>query len=130
LKLDLPADDPALQMIVPQPDPAKDPTPPRDQNPVVRNPYTSDVRLIQMDFAVRDDRTPTGWVFGTFMFDGTRKDTNVCFSSRLVGMCSERTLISLTCSRGIGSRLWVSSGVSTAPLRPARSLLTRIARHE
>ncbi|KAF7519519.1 hypothetical protein G7054_g13058 [Neopestalotiopsis clavispora] len=35
-----------------------------------RNNYPSKVRLIQVDFAVVDDRAPTGWVFGTFMYDG------------------------------------------------------------
>lgn len=52
-------------------------------NPVVWDGYitesfTSSVRsvrpvaLIQMDFAVRDDRIPgTGWVFGTFQYNGT-----------------------------------------------------------
>jgi hypothetical protein len=28
------------------------------------------MRLIQVDFAVRDDRAPIGWVFGTFMYNG------------------------------------------------------------
>ncbi|WZO96270.1 hypothetical protein EP7_003259 [Isosphaeraceae bacterium EP7] len=29
--------------------------------------------LIQMDVMVRDDRTPTGWLFGTFQYNGTLK---------------------------------------------------------
>jgi hypothetical protein len=36
-----------------------------------------DVRLLQLDLAVRDDRTPTttGWVFGTFYFDAAQPGT-------------------------------------------------------
>ena len=30
-----------------------------------------------MDWAVRDDRAPIGWVFGTYMFDGSQKEENV-----------------------------------------------------
>lgn len=29
-----------------------------------------DVRLIQVDWAAVDDRSPVGWVFGTFMYNG------------------------------------------------------------
>jgi hypothetical protein len=43
-----------------------------------RNDFTSDVRLIQVDFAVRDDRAEKiGWVFGTFMYDSSVKEANV-----------------------------------------------------
>lgn len=31
------------------------------------------VRLLQIDVAVRDDRSITGWLFGTFAYDGTKK---------------------------------------------------------
>jgi hypothetical protein len=65
------------QVIVPQMNPLDDPQPPFDQKPVIRNDFASDVRLIQMDFAVRDDRSPIGWVFGTFMYDGSRIDMDV-----------------------------------------------------
>ncbi|KAH8681759.1 hypothetical protein BX600DRAFT_544267 [Xylariales sp. PMI_506] len=41
-----------------------------------RNDFPSELRLLQMDFAVRDDRAPIGWVFGTFMYDGNVKDRN------------------------------------------------------
>jgi hypothetical protein len=36
-----------------------------------------DVRLLQLDLAVRDDRTPShaGWVFGTFYFDAAQPGT-------------------------------------------------------
>jgi len=47
-------------------------------NPEIRNEFATDLRLIQVDFAVRDDRAPTGWVFGTFMYDGTTSEENVC----------------------------------------------------
>ncbi|KAJ9109363.1 hypothetical protein QFC21_000693 [Naganishia friedmannii] len=33
-----------------------------------RNSFPSPVRLFQVDLAVRDDRSPIGWVFGTFMY--------------------------------------------------------------
>ena len=29
------------------------------------------VRLFEVDFAVRSDKSPTGWVFGSFIFDGS-----------------------------------------------------------
>jgi hypothetical protein len=32
--------------------------------------------LIQMDVMVRDDRTPTGWIFGTFQYNGMLKKQN------------------------------------------------------
>lgn len=40
-------------------------------------PYASEVRLVQVDFAVVDPRAPIGWVFGTFMYDGTKTDASV-----------------------------------------------------
>lgn len=46
-------------------------------NPKTRNKFASDVRLLQVDFAVRDTRSPTGWVFGTFMYNGNKTDSNV-----------------------------------------------------
>jgi hypothetical protein len=30
-----------------------------------------------MDFAVRDPRSPIGWVFGVFLYDGSRQDDDV-----------------------------------------------------
>jgi hypothetical protein len=36
------------------------------------------MRVIQVDFAVRDDRSLNGWVFGTFVYNGGSKETNVC----------------------------------------------------
>jgi hypothetical protein len=33
------------------------------------------VSLIQMDIAVRDDRAPTGWLFGTFQYNGAMNQT-------------------------------------------------------
>lgn len=32
-----------------------------------------EVRLVQLDVAVKDSRSPTSWVFGTFAYDGTMK---------------------------------------------------------
>lgn len=29
------------------------------------------IRLFEVDFSVRTDKSPTGWVFGSFLFDGT-----------------------------------------------------------
>jgi hypothetical protein len=51
-------------------DPTKKPDPAvRDKT----NPQR--VRLIQMDFAVRDDRAVTGWMWGTFMYTNTSGKT-------------------------------------------------------
>ena len=33
-----------------------------------RDDSVSEIRLTQVDFAVRDDRAKIGWVFGTFMY--------------------------------------------------------------
>ncbi|KAG8530262.1 uncharacterized protein KY384_004763 [Bacidia gigantensis] len=52
-----------------------DPDKPPFQAPV-RNNFVSDLRLIQVDFAVRDERAPIGWVFGTFMYDSESKEKN------------------------------------------------------
>lgn len=43
----------------------------------IRNNYASDLRLLQVDFAVRDDNAEIGWVFGTFMYNGDLKAENV-----------------------------------------------------
>ncbi len=51
-----------------------------EQNPEVRNEgplskydrEVQPVRMLQIDVAVRDDRSLTGWLFGTFAYDGTR----------------------------------------------------------
>ena len=46
----------------------------RNQGPISRfERAVQPVRLLQVDVAVRDDRTPTGWLFGTFSYDGTRE---------------------------------------------------------
>ena len=36
----------------------------------------SDVHLLQMDISVRDPRAPTGWVFGTFVYNGQLNHAN------------------------------------------------------
>ncbi|EIN12200.1 hypothetical protein PUNSTDRAFT_124197 [Punctularia strigosozonata HHB-11173 SS5] len=73
-------------MIVEQPDPTKNPEPGNDPAKDKRNQYTTPMRLVQMDFAVRDDRAPVGWVFGTFMFDGSRTDINPWYRLTPVGI--------------------------------------------
>ena len=35
------------------------------------------MRLLQVDWAVRDDKSDIGWVFGTYMYDGSQKNQNV-----------------------------------------------------
>jgi hypothetical protein len=42
-----------------------------------RNLTPSPLRLIQVDFAVADQRSEVGWVFGTFVYDEDRTDDNV-----------------------------------------------------
>jgi hypothetical protein len=44
------------------------------------------VRLMQMDVAAVDDRSPTGWVFGTFAHDATATDTSPWLRIRPVGL--------------------------------------------
>ncbi|KAJ6569598.1 hypothetical protein B0H19DRAFT_700414 [Mycena capillaripes] len=58
-------------VISPQPDPKTAPS-----SGKVRNKFSSKLRLIQVDFAVVDKRSPIGWVFGTFMYNGTLPDTD------------------------------------------------------
>jgi hypothetical protein len=35
------------------------------------------IRLIQVDLAIKDSRSPTGWVFGTFIYDRDSDETHV-----------------------------------------------------
>lgn len=44
------------------------------------------VSLIQMDIMVRDDRSPTGWVFGTFQYNGLRGQSNRWYNLVPVGL--------------------------------------------
>jgi hypothetical protein len=55
-----------VKVIAQQADPLK----PAD--PENRNNFASTVRLLQMDFAIATPHThsPTGWVFGTYIYDG------------------------------------------------------------
>lgn len=47
-------------------------------NPKIRKDTADTLRLIQTDFAARDDRFPElGWVFGAFIYDGTKANHNV-----------------------------------------------------
>lgn len=45
------------------------PTDPRRPNPTDKRSVQK-LRLLQIDVAVRDDRSPTRWVFGTFVYNG------------------------------------------------------------
>ncbi|KAG9081994.1 hypothetical protein FRC07_014356, partial [Ceratobasidium sp. 392] len=51
-----------------------------------RNDHPSDVRLLQIDFAVRDNRAPIGWVFGAFMYDGRKSDSNPWYRTTPLGI--------------------------------------------
>ena len=53
-------------------------------NMKIRNTFASDVRLIQLDFAVRDDRAPIGWAFGTFMYNGNSPSLDVSITLHLM----------------------------------------------
>jgi hypothetical protein len=55
----------------------------------VTNPATANdikVRLIQMDIAVKDPRSPIGWVFATYDYDDSNPDTNAWKRLTAVGM--------------------------------------------
>jgi hypothetical protein len=71
---------PLLQVIAQQEaDPVKNAV-----NPKIRNEFASDVRLLQVDFAVRDDRAPIGWAFGTFMYSGNSPILDVRITLHLI----------------------------------------------
>ncbi|KAG8852600.1 hypothetical protein FRB96_008599 [Tulasnella sp. 330] len=59
---------PFSKVISPQPNPTVAPT-----SGAKREDHASHIRLIQVDWAVVDSRAPIGWVFGTFMYNGTLK---------------------------------------------------------
>ncbi|KAG8693644.1 hypothetical protein FRC08_008989 [Ceratobasidium sp. 394] len=63
-------------------------SPQRDQPPVLgnRNNFASDVRLMGIDFAVRDTRAPIGWVFGTFMYDSRKTESNPWYRTIPIGI--------------------------------------------
>ena len=44
------------------------------------------VRLLQMDLATRDSRSPTGWVYGTFAYDTSAVDEDPWLRMRPVGL--------------------------------------------
>ncbi|KAK3380697.1 hypothetical protein B0T24DRAFT_571599 [Lasiosphaeria ovina] len=58
-------DAPTMQAFIATPKSVK------NNNASERKTTPTDLRLLQVDFAVRDDRSPIGWVFGTFMYDGS-----------------------------------------------------------
>jgi len=83
-----------------------------------RNDKATKLRLLQVDFAVRDDRAEIGWVFGTFMYDGSRKDKNV----RVLHIV-RRNALTNTCSHGTASFPLVSCG-GTILKRPRNTLMS------
>ncbi|QRW01412.1 hypothetical protein RhiLY_00409 [Ceratobasidium sp. AG-Ba] len=62
--------------------------PEQDYFPITgqRNNHSSDVRLLQIDFAVRDARSPVGWVFGAFMYDGRKLESNPWYRTTVLGI--------------------------------------------
>ncbi|KAK0715336.1 hypothetical protein B0H67DRAFT_489786 [Lasiosphaeris hirsuta] len=76
---------PTLQAVIATPEAAA------QGNAAKRKDKAEPVRLLQVDFAVRDDRIPigpdgNGWVFGTFMYNGALKMpdvTNFASASRM-----------------------------------------------
>jgi hypothetical protein len=46
----------------------------------------TDVHLLQMDISVRDERAPTGWVFGTFVYNGQLNKPNKFMNLVPVGL--------------------------------------------
>ncbi|MBK9195399.1 MAG: hypothetical protein IPO17_10520 [Flavobacteriales bacterium] len=46
----------------------------------------SDMQLLQIDIAVKDQRSPIGWVFGTFVYDGHAAAANRWDRMKLVGL--------------------------------------------
>ncbi|KAF8601620.1 hypothetical protein BDV93DRAFT_399188, partial [Ceratobasidium sp. AG-I] len=51
-----------------------------------RNDSPSNVRLLQIDYAVRDSRAPIGWVFGVFMYDGRKTESNPWYRTTPLGI--------------------------------------------
>ncbi|KAF8465998.1 hypothetical protein BDZ91DRAFT_726124 [Kalaharituber pfeilii] len=49
---------------------------PATGKPTGRNDFASKLRLLQVDFAVKDHRSPIGWIFGSFVYDGSKKHPN------------------------------------------------------
>jgi len=47
---------------------------PKPDSPQPRNNYASPVRLIQLDVAVTDSRAPSGWIFGSYWYNGLALD--------------------------------------------------------
>ncbi|KAL6915241.1 hypothetical protein ACHAPO_011103 [Fusarium lateritium] len=61
-------------------------TKPPPKNGMNRNKEPSDVRLIQVDFAVVEPRSDIGWVFGTYMYDCEVKEKEPWSRLTLVGL--------------------------------------------
>ncbi|KAF5023672.1 hypothetical protein F66182_4238 [Fusarium sp. NRRL 66182] len=62
------------------------PTGPAPKNGKNRGTRPSKVRLIQVDFAVVDERSPIGWVFGSYMYDCEVDDEEAWNRLSLVGL--------------------------------------------
>ncbi|GFG19192.1 hypothetical protein IFM5058_09806 [Aspergillus udagawae] len=73
-------DSPSMNAVIARSpnDPIKDAACPKK-----RNEHASKLRLLQVDFAVRDDRSPIGWIFGTFMYNGDKCEKNTTGEQRM-----------------------------------------------
>lgn len=67
-------------------DPPGDPMTGAPEFKIMTDAGVTTVRLLQMDVAAVDNRSPTGWVFGTFAFDKTATDPVTWMRLRPVGM--------------------------------------------
>lgn len=114
---------------------AQQPNDDEEPTPKHRNTVLSTVRLFQVDVAARDERSDTGWTFGSFIYDGRGcvslsfyatslhyLDTT-CFdtSSRKINPSKPQTLDGAAFSRS------VSCGV-TIQISPRRSMRMEIDR--
>ena len=98
-----------------------------EQDPSVRNTgpiskyerQVQDISLLQIDVAVRDDRSLTGWLFGTFAYDG-RKEGDTAWSKMVpLGLqwgsnpkvtYSETCDADGKCSQDLLTQQWINEG--------------------
>ncbi|MFT3822266.1 MAG: hypothetical protein QM731_00045 [Chitinophagaceae bacterium] len=113
----------------------------KTQVPFLRNAFTwlanirtsgsqrldDSVRLLQIDIAVKDRRSPVGWVFGTFIYDGFMSGSTPWDRMRLVGLIwgNDSAVTSHINDTGafINSDLhqtWINPAVISGPLPGAR----------
>lgn len=87
------------------------PTGPPPKNGKNRDTQPSKVRLVQVDFAVVDERSPIGWVFGTYMYDCkvNEKDVSETF---LRSLCEYNSLTALPTNLALEQTYpcWTSMG--------------------